>query len=349
MSQQSGQAGHALSSRVWSDPAKGCLRCRIRSRLVFHQHVPTMTTTMAAETVFLLRDEYIDRQNRHDKHLNEEFRSIRDSINQFESEFKELKNDVNHRFNDMNHRFNELKDEVKESKAEFMRHTSYMRNNSLRNPKYPIRPLSAIHGRDIRNPDPSLFPRHAEEFYALRDPSTDHQRRMLAYLVSFYDIPHAPHSTSSDSDDDDSSIIIQDPEDAVDLLEHVLGLHEDKFKDFGQRAQEFANRPRPPPIKRSQLQPPEEVQHTHRPKLDSEANLRHHGSERVRTGAAPSGSDSVDNARLEWGTRSTPSSRRPTLNQLRQKSRDLANNVRERSDAGSTTNPNTSVREDSDN
>ena len=314
------------------------------------------SVTMAAESGFLRRDEYIDRQNRHDELLNKEFRNIRQSINQVKSELKEFKDDVqkfrtdvNHRFDDVNRRFDELNDDMKEFKVQLLRNAARTWNSDLRNPKYHVRPLPAIRDRSIIEPDLTLFPRHADEFYTLRDPSTDHQRRMLAYLASFYDVPHAPNPTSSDSndnsDDDHDPIVIVDPEDTVGYLEIILGLREDNFEKFRQRALEFANRPRPLPIKRSQLQPPEEVQHPHRPKVSPAADLGRHGTETVHARATPSDRSEVDYTSLKWGPRSTPSSQRPTVNQLRQKSRERAKEIQEPSDAGSTTNPNTSVGE----
>ncbi|KAK7416912.1 hypothetical protein QQZ08_011830 [Neonectria magnoliae] len=331
-----------------------------------------------SSSTYLTHEEYVDLQNRHDKFLNREFHDIRGSIDQikaelkefkddvkefkddvkefkddvkeFKDDVKEFKDDVNHRFDDVNIRFDDFARRFDELKAESLRNTAYMRNTALRNPKYPIRPLIAILHNGIVEPDPARFPRHADEFYALRAPTTDHQRRMLAYLADFYDIPHTHYNSSSDSNgdsgsdnDDQDSIVIQNPEDTVDLLESVLGLREDNFKEFRQRALELASRPPPPPVKRSQLRPPQQLHHPRRPKLDPQASPNRHEADTTPHRAVMSDhSEWTDNARLEWGTRSTPSSQRPTVNQLHQKARDSSRNTRQPSEAGSTTNPNTS-------
>lgn len=314
-----------------------------------------------SSTTYLTPEEYVDLQNRHDQFLNREFQNIRSSIDQIKADVKEFKDDVKQRFNNVNNRFDDVDnrfDDVdnrfddfarhfNELKAESLRNTAYMRNNALLNPKYPIRPLIAFRHDNIVEPDPALFPRHADEFYALRTPKTDHSRRMLAYLADFYDVPHTRYNSSSDSnsdDDDQDSIVIHNPEDTVDFLESVLGLREDNFNEFRRRAQELASRPRPPPIKRSQLQPPQQIQHPRRPKLNPQASPNLHKTNTTPHRAAISdNSEWIDNTPLGWGNRSTPSSQRPTVNRLHQKARDSAKNTRQPSEAGSATNPNTST------
>ncbi|KAH7140955.1 hypothetical protein EDB81DRAFT_900479 [Dactylonectria macrodidyma] len=66
----------------------------------------------------------------------------------------------------------------------------YMTNTRLRDPAMPIEPLPAYqpsHG--VIEPDMSLYPRDAREFYALRTPESVHQRQVLAYLIELYNIP----------------------------------------------------------------------------------------------------------------------------------------------------------------
>ncbi|KAH8175656.1 hypothetical protein LIA77_04074 [Sarocladium implicatum] len=257
---------------------------------------------------------------------------IRGSIDQIQSELTEFKDDVNHRFDDVNHRLDDVNNRLDdfarrfdELKAESLRNTAYMRNTALRNPKYPIRPLIAILHNDIVEPDPARFPRHADDFYALRKPTTDHQRRILAYLAEFYDIPYIHHNSSFDSDsdnDDRDPIVIHNPGETVDFLESVLGPREDNFKEFRQRARELATRSPPPPVKRSQLQPPQQLQHLRRPKFDPQASSNQHETDITPHRAAMSDhSGWTDNARLEWGSRSTPSSQRPTHDKSEHKHR----------------------------
>ncbi|SPQ24489.1 54cb39ce-b1d3-4004-9478-6d6ec86be6d8 [Thermothielavioides terrestris] len=119
-------------------------------------------------------------------------------------------------------------------------------NSTLKNPALPIAPLPALHPvRGIVHPDLSQFPRHAKEFYALRHPSNDRQRRMLSYLISFYDIRI---SAAENSDDE----VGADPDErAVEMLEAILGLNEDNFIRFRERAREPGRPSAPPAIKRS--------------------------------------------------------------------------------------------------
>lgn len=137
-----------------------------------------MITMTSALSPYILRDEYVELQNRHDKSLNDELCSIRHSVNQVTAKLEELAADVKTRFDVVNQRFDEFR-------ADNMRTNAYFRNNALRNPILPIRPIVAFHpARGILEPEPARFPRHANAFYALRTPSTPHQDSMLAYLVS---------------------------------------------------------------------------------------------------------------------------------------------------------------------
>ncbi|OAA71744.1 hypothetical protein LEL_08979 [Akanthomyces lecanii RCEF 1005] len=281
----------------------------------------------SALSPYILRDEYVELQNRHNKFLNDELYSIRHSFNQVAAELKELTADVKTRFDEL--------------KADYMRTNAYFRNNALRNPTLPIRPIIAFHpDRGILEPDPARFPRHANAFYTLRTPSTPHQHSMLAYLVSFYDIPVPDPSTSPDSDGDPESIIIQDPDSVVDQLESILGLNEENFTQFRHRAAQLASYPQPPPAKRSQFAG--EYQHALRIKpYKADSPESDH-------------SDAPASTRLEWGTRSTPSSKRPSANpDIRGQARELAraqeraraNRQSSNDDALTSTNTNTSPRE----
>ncbi|OAA60901.1 hypothetical protein LEL_10780 [Akanthomyces lecanii RCEF 1005] len=294
----------------------------------------------SALSPYILRDEYVELQNRHDKFLNDELYSIRRSFNQVAAGLEELTADVKTRFDDVNQRFDNFKQRFDELKADNMRTNAYFRNNALRNPTLPIRPIIAFHpDRGILEPDPARFPRHANAFYTLRTPSTPHQHSMLAYLVSFYDIP-VPDPSTSDSDDDPESIIIQEPDSVVDQLESILGLNEENFTQFRHRAAQLASYPRPSPPKRSQFAG--EYQHALRIKpYKSDSPESDH-------------SDAPASTRLDWGTRSTPSSKRPSANpDIRGQARELAraqeraraNRQSSNDDALTSTNTNTSPRE----
>jgi gas vesicle protein len=342
-----------------------------------------------SSSVHLTHEAYVDLQNRHDHFINREFQIIRGSIDQikielteskndvkefknevkafkddvkefkddvkeFKNDVKEFKNDVKEFKNEVNARFDDFARRFDELRAESLRNAAYLRNTTLRNPKYPIRPLVAFRRGEIVEPDRARFPRNADEFYALRTPSTNHKRRMLAYLAEFYDVPHTHYDSSSGSgsehdfthydsysDSGSEHDVTHRPEDTVDFLESVLGLREDNFEQFRYRALEFATRPTST-VKRSQ--PAQELQRPRRLKLDPQAPFGHREIDNITHRPATSDhSELPDDPPVGWGTRSTPSSQRPTVNRLHQKARDSARNTRQPSEAGSTTNPNTSI------
>lgn len=146
-------------------------------------------------------------------------------------------------------RFEGLEIELKQS-------TAWLRNQRLKNPIMPIQPLvvwdTAKGG--LNYPDPKLFPKNAKEFYALRTPKRSRHHRMLNYLVSFYDVqlpvaasPADGSSTVSDLEFEGNQADIRDSAHiAVEILEEILGLSEDNFVAFSERAQEWAKRQQQP-------------------------------------------------------------------------------------------------------
>ncbi|KAK0631432.1 hypothetical protein B0T14DRAFT_3142 [Immersiella caudata] len=116
------------------------------------------------------------------------------------------------------------------NKSHVLELAAYQRNNALRNPTFPIHPLPASRPNGtLVYPDPALFPRHADEFYSIRNPS-DRSRQMLAYLAQFYGI-YSQIPGSSGSERQGSSDV-----DDVELLGHFLGLQEERFIAFRERA-----------------------------------------------------------------------------------------------------------------
>lgn len=286
-------------------------------------------------TDYVTLDAFVEIRTRQDRHLRLEFGTLHESIDgvkqelkQFKDEFTEFKDEVK-QFKD---EVKEFKDEVKEFKDEFkefkdevnrrfdrielesLRMGARFQNFILKNPYLMIKPVVAYHGdRGILEPDPNLFPRHAKEFYALRDPSTDRRRRVLAYLLSFYDVQLPPqHDSSENSDDDSGDALMRDAPIAIEVLEGILGLSEDNFVKFRERAQELATHQPPTTVtgKRSHATGGgEEVRS--RPRQGVEPQQRA-APGRPRT-KSPS---SFGVERIQWGNRSTPSSQQPTINNL---------------------------------
>ncbi|RYP02125.1 hypothetical protein DL764_005960 [Monosporascus ibericus] len=226
----------------------------------------TTSSTTSTARPYLLRDEFIDSRNAQDRHLNDEFHSIRrsidevrhefkDDVKKFKDEVKENFNAVDARFNTVDARFDRLEFDYQQIKVGSLQTTAYLRNFTLHNPILPIQPVVTFRPTEgILEPDHSLFPRHANEFYSLKALTTSRQRRMLAYLANFYDIlsDHHHHS-SDDNNSEDKDILIKDPGATMELLKAILGLQKDNFITFRKKAHRSASQPRQPPIKRSQL------------------------------------------------------------------------------------------------
>ncbi|KAK1458536.1 hypothetical protein CTAM01_17170, partial [Colletotrichum tamarilloi] len=246
----------------------------------------TLTTvTMAATPVssfspdkhrsqYLSRDEYIELRNSQDKHWNAELASIRCSVDDVKQELNDVKRELNDVKRELKADIKEVRDDVTTLRgdftvqmqyleAEIRRSQAFTRNNALKNPTLPIRPVVVYRpGRGILEPDPSRFPRNANDFYSLRDPQTNRHRSMLAYLADFYDVQlrgvsHFPKEESNSDDSDDDEIVLEHPELVVEKLEDILGLNEDKIIKFKERALQTASRAPSKPIKRSQISWPE--------------------------------------------------------------------------------------------
>jgi hypothetical protein len=142
---------------------------------------------------------------------------------------------------------------MEELRADSIRASARFGNYMLRNPTLRITPLVAfVPGKGLVYPDMALFPRHANEFYALRHPTNERSRRMLDYFVAFYDV-----QLDDFGDDDVAEATASDSERAVELLEGILGLNEDNFVRFKERASKLYRRTPPSAIKRAPP-PPEE-------------------------------------------------------------------------------------------
>ncbi|TQN73490.1 hypothetical protein CSHISOI_01992 [Colletotrichum shisoi] len=285
----------------------------------------------------LSRDDYIDLRNAQDKHLNVEFTSIRHSIDLVKIEVDEVKTEVGKlktevgkvktevgkvktEVTGLNFRMQRLENQTQRLEAEIRQSKAYIRNNALRNPTLPIRPLVIYHPeRGILEPNELRFPRNADEFYALRDPQTDRHRSMLAYLAMFYDVRLRTADYTSDDESSDDEVFIDRPDLVIEKLEDILGLNEDKFIKFRERARNLASRTPPKPIKRSQALLPNDgsIPVSRRPRLELPQRVagiegRNTHDTHRQTPENPS-SENLTNARLGWGTRSTPSSQQPRI------------------------------------
>ncbi|KAK0702662.1 hypothetical protein B0H67DRAFT_594877 [Lasiosphaeris hirsuta] len=120
------------------------------------------------------------------------------------------------------------------------------RNGKLKNPTARIRPIPIFaQGRGPQEPDPTYFPKYANQLYRLRKPQNERDHQMLAYLSTFYDI----QQEAADASESGEKVQV-DPDRAVELLEEILGLDEDNFIEFRTRAQRFADQGPPAAEKR---------------------------------------------------------------------------------------------------
>ncbi|KAJ4016127.1 hypothetical protein NW761_015106 [Fusarium oxysporum] len=157
----------------------------------------------------------------------------------------ELRDALDYEFKSVDDRLQDVHQRFDELKTENARVLANIQNGKLSNPFLPIQALPIyLPNQGITYPEAIYFPKNANEFYALKQPSSPRQTAMLAYLAMFYDISHyQKHGDTT----------IGDPELAIEYLENILGLVEDNFTRFKARAREFEARPKAAPIKRAEV------------------------------------------------------------------------------------------------
>ncbi|KAF5580834.1 WAC domain protein [Fusarium subglutinans] len=270
-----------------------------------------------------------------------EFKAIRDRDaalrNALDQEFKS----VDDRFQDVHQRFDEMK-------CEFARIQAIGQNGRLSNPFLPIHALPIyLPNQGITYPEATHFPKNANEFYALKQPTSQRQTAMLAYLAMFYDISNYKQH---------GEIAIHDPEETLGYLENMFGLEEERFARFRARAHELNQVPKAAPIKRSQVADvehlfPRKRQHS-RHSSDPESHFTYGPEEK-----------------LGWRHKSlsNPTEAEPTIGGLAKRHRDwkraqdaakssddssedrsLERSAQAEGDSGSTTNINTSRDDESE-
>lgn len=314
--------------------------------------------------------------------LKEDVRILKEDVAVLKEDVRTLKEDVRgigENLRTLGNRMDGFDARLEETQVEVQRSAALSRNALLRNPTLPLHIMVIYHPmKGLVRPDYNCFPRHAEEFYSLRYPKTDRQHRMLRYLASFYDVLSGIADPSSDEDSSDDGF--PDPEVVVDRLEGILGLNEENFMRFRERAQEMARRPPAPPIKRQfqptlfQFQPESAERKAERRaemlrmeeqvmaelKLEAQRDINHPDWVPPEKRKGPKSDPSSHNTRVGWDTRSRHSSQVMTLGKAVAMQREREQNLqreaeatdreraqnlqRESSNSGSPTNPNTSPR-----
>lgn len=272
---------------------------------------------------YLTYDEFVDLRNIQDEALSKEFSLVRNNTEHLRTELRDTSANIRA----------ELRSSVNELRTEIRNVRTAQRNGSLKNPILPFRaPLVYDYtNQRIVEPDRKLFPRHAREFYALRDPDTERQRKILIYLAGFYDVQIEVEHDVSEGDSSEDEAVLADPIRIVELLGGIFGLNEDNFIRFTERAQELDARPSSPK-KRLGAQ---EAAATNPTSVRRKLNICTRGPSPEDKSISSKGEKS---ARLEWGPRTTPSSQRPTINRVK-------GSQPEPADSGSPTNPFTSPRD----
>lgn len=217
-------------------------RCCCRCRSTYLSNVAFNTTSLLGRNdaameswdthrPLLTRDEFLDTQRKQDALLKDEVRSVRRHVASLRVEVKRL--------------------------------NAYTRNSALKDPTLPIIPLPrrAEGDREVF-PEDRLFPKHAKQFYAMRKVSSaaahTHRAEMLIYLVDFYNVEYSAWE-QDDRDDYDyeayescsepelptpasapklglEDAVLSHPDRAVEALERILGLNEENFIRFRERA-----------------------------------------------------------------------------------------------------------------
>lgn len=309
-----------------------------------------------AQIRYLTHNEYVESRNKQDQQLHNEFAEVRASIHAVQTDLHAVQTDLHAVQTDLHAVKNDLitvhseiretKESVAEFKAETVQLQAFVRNNRLKNPTLPIHPVVRWDKEKGERIEPKLFPRNAKEFYSLREPLTRPLQQMLLYLVAFYDIRDGLDAGQSDEEGDKDENLLQNAERSVEQLEGILGLDEDNFNKFKQRAEQMAAQSQPP-AKRIRI-------------IHDDAATRPYQSRKLEFRVPPEDSFDEDasarakseQTRLLWGSRSTPSSQRPTIHKLRAHSPPPPQGLDSMPNAhsppsfrtGSPTNPNTSPR-----
>ncbi|KZL85751.1 wac domain-containing protein [Colletotrichum incanum] len=165
--------------------------------------------TASTSNPCLLRDDFIDSRNTQDRQLDAELASIRAYI---QACVDATEKNLIRRIND--------------SDAKNKQKMAYIRNQKLRNPKLPIAPVVSLRDGGLVQHEPTRFPEHANQFYALRRPDTTAK----VHDETYTDEGEEDAATA----DKPSKLSLWDavqtcPELAVDELESVLGLNKQNF------------------------------------------------------------------------------------------------------------------------
>ncbi|RYC80365.1 hypothetical protein BFJ63_vAg16755 [Fusarium oxysporum f. sp. narcissi] len=178
-----------------------------------------------------------------------DIRTFRNSVTEGFEAIREreadLRNALDHEFKSLDDRFQDVHQRFDEMKSEFARIQAIGQNGRLSNPFLPIHALPIyLPNQGITYPEATHFPKNANEFYALKQPTSQRQTAMLAYLAMFYDVSNYKKH---------GDIAIHDPEETLGYLENILGLEEERFIRFKARAHELNQEPKAAPIKRGQI------------------------------------------------------------------------------------------------
>ncbi|KAF5715711.1 wac domain-containing protein [Fusarium mundagurra] len=178
-----------------------------------------------------------------------DIRTLRNSVTkEFEAVRErdaDLRNALDHEFKSVDDRFQDVHQRFDKMKTELARIKAIGQNGRLSNPFLPIHALPIyLPNQGITYPEATHFPKNANEFYALKQPTGERQTAMLAYLAMFYDVSNYKKQ---------GDIAIHDPEETLGYLEDILGLEEERFIRFKARAHELYQEPKVAPIKRSQI------------------------------------------------------------------------------------------------
>ncbi|KAK7435232.1 hypothetical protein CaCOL14_000342 [Colletotrichum acutatum] len=283
-----------------------------------------------------------DRFDRFENRVRTTEQRIEDRFERFENRARTTEQRIEDRFDRFENRFDRFENrfesferraiDSEQRRAESLQIAASLRNHTIRIPTLRIYPLVAFDlERGIVEPEPEWFPKNANEFYSLRNPKTDRQRRMLRYLVEFYDVSQHIEASDDSSDSGSQVDVIQDPETAVTMLEGVLGLNEENFIYFRRHVEESNRRLVPTAGKRSQIEEherrirPEGYQPTVLPlRVQMEPISCNLPAEPRSASPSPKAqSYESEHAHMTWRSRSTPSDQRRTVNGLAARVREM--------------------------
>jgi len=284
--------------------------------------------TGGASVGVLTYDEFIAIRETQDKALLREFTNVHTRIDDVEARF-DTQFDAVHtridtlearfdaRFDAVDARIDHLRDDVTQIKIGVQRSEASAYNARLRNSFREIIPIPVYNLETGQIQTPEIRPMNAKQFFRLRELSSDADKKLLHYLVDFYDLGVLDDGTGGSNSGTGSSGEESDtarrsfkpdkrvpinPHMAVERLARIHGLDEDNFVDLQHRPNPFAREVPPPTAPKRPAEPPRDRPAKRVELPGAFAQILPLETIWTERSTPSSKSESLDQERVRWGT-----------------------------------------------